>query len=97
MTEETEERKELNDTGCSAWFHVVGTSQYLGTAKMHRFMDCHQLRKNRYWHGTDDIVPTTVIPHESQKCKICERRFIKQNLADLPALAASALLCESST
>lgn len=65
------------------YYHVVGTTQYLGTCKMHLFEDCHQLQKTRISHrawgdsdSTGDITEcdyeTGFAPHKI--CKICTKR-----------------------
>jgi hypothetical protein len=66
------------------YHHVVGTTQYLGTCKLHIFLDCPQLQKKRIAHmawGDSDSTGCThsdwhdARPH--QVCKICVKREAK--------------------
>jgi hypothetical protein len=65
-------------------YHVVGTTQWLGTCKMHLFEDCHQLQKKRVqqmaWGPRDSTGATETAEWdvemltERRVCRICARR-----------------------
>ena len=69
------------------YFHVVGTTQYLGTCKMHLFEDCHQLQKTRIahmaWGDSDSTGCITTCEYDGfstrQICKICTKRKAKED------------------
>jgi hypothetical protein len=64
------------------YHHVVGTTQYEGTCKMHLFPDCHQLQKRRIahmaWGDRDSTGVTASVSIENLKewriCRICAKR-----------------------
>ena len=63
-------------------FHVIGTTQYEGTCKMHLFKDCPQLTKKRIRQMSWGVSDSTGAIEEDQwddltdrwTCKICAKR-----------------------
>lgn len=63
-------------------YHVIGTTQYEGTCKMHLFKDCPQLTKKRIRQMNWGVSDSTGAIEETEwenlaerhTCKICLRR-----------------------
>lgn len=65
-------------------FHVIGTTQWMGTCKFHLYKDCSQLQKKRvrqFKWGTQDSTGAITEEHYDIRyvalrkiCKVCQRR-----------------------
>jgi hypothetical protein len=56
-------------------YHVVGFTQYMGTCKMHLFLDCPQLTKKRLaarqWDRTG-VTETTTLDVQARPHRVCQ-------------------------